>query len=109
MDDFKHGRKGYLHNRCRCEICKEAASIYRKELRLRNGSDVDLRLPAEPLLRLLEKDGRIGEVHSTKLKRWKENGMSVYWADYWAVHFGWHPAEIWGMDFYKDIKYPEVA
>lgn len=27
MTDFKHGRGGYVHHRCRCEVCAEANRV----------------------------------------------------------------------------------
>lgn len=109
MDDFKHGRRGYSYNKCRCDICKTATSEYRKQLREEKRSKALPRLSADPLVRRIEREGRISEVHPNIVGRWKRNGMSIYWADHWAIHFGWHPVEIWGMAFYAGIDYTDAA
>lgn len=109
MTDFKHGRRGYAYHKCRCEICKDATSSYRKQLRSEKRAKELPRLDAEPLLRMLERDGRISELHPNIVGRWRRNGMSIYWADHWAIHFGWHPAEIWGMAFYAGVDMTDAA
>lgn len=36
---FSHGVNGYTNHRCRCEVCVEAASVYRREWRERRKAE----------------------------------------------------------------------
>lgn len=114
MSDFKHGRNGYVKHKCRCDECKTGNSVYRKQLRdskptSRFAESKIPRLSAQPLIDMLRRAERLNEIHPTMLKRWETKGLNIYWADTWAIRFGWHPVEIWGMDFYQGIEYEEVA
>ena len=114
MTEFKHGRSAYLKQGCRCEVCKQANSVYRKQMRdeealIRASGIKPPRLSAEPLIQRLLREGVDEREYRNNFTRWRENGMTVYMADYWAIKHGWHPAEIWGMDFYAGILFDEVA
>ena len=99
MDEIKHGVNGYNKHACRCEICKQA----KHEQRFRDKPRASkLKLDCEPLIRKLELSDQIHLVSPRRVFHWRQNGgINVYYADKWAVRFGWHPAEVWGMAFYE--------
>lgn len=100
MAEFKHGRTGYLRHKCRCDICREANRLYRRQHR-ENQVKLELpKLPGAPLVRLLELDGQLEALNPAYKFRWLRYGLSVYSADVMAVKFGYHPYEVWGDDFY---------
>lgn len=97
---MKHNRSTYLNHKCRCDICTADAAKYRKERRIALGADIDLRLDATPLLMRLIKDGSLEQVSRNIRRRWIEKGIPVYRADEVCIKFGYHPAMIFGQDFY---------
>jgi hypothetical protein len=93
-----HSIGGYDRG-CRCDICREAKSIARLAGRPRPSK---LKLPYEPLVAALERTGQLQNLDPHRLYSWrKAGGIQVYYADQWAIKFGFHPAQIWGMDFYE--------
>ncbi len=59
------------------------------------------RLPAGPLIdAVIAKYGSMqagGRANARQLHRFRHEGLSLTQADRWAVRFGWHPAEVWGI------------
>lgn len=98
--DFKHGRKAYNTGLCRCEVCREESKDYRRQLAEDRKRPAPPRLSCEPLIRALDRAGRLGEVEYSKIHRWRKDGMDLYAADVVAIRLGFHPATIWGADFY---------
>lgn len=97
--DIKHGVNGYNKHACRCDICKTAKSEQRFQKKPRASK---LKLDYEPLLRKLEASDQLHLIDLHRIYQWREaGGINVYWADKWAIKFGWHPAEVWGMAFYE--------
>lgn len=96
MSERRHGRSTYLKYKCRCDVCVEDARAYRAKRAVEA-----IRLKADPFIHRLTVDGRIDTVDRSSVARWKRNGMTIYWADRWAVSLGYHPYEIWGADFYQ--------
>lgn len=95
---LKHSIGGYDRG-CRCEICKEAKAVARLA---GNPRPSKLVLPFEPLLAALERRGQTQLVEPSQVYKWrKKGGINVYQADMWAMRFGFHPIEIWGMAFYE--------
>lgn len=93
-----HSITGYDKG-CRCDICREAKSISRLAGRPRPSK---LKLPIQPFVDALERAGQSHMLDKHRVYQWRNaGGINVYWADVWAVRFGFHPAEIWGMDFYE--------
>lgn len=97
----KHGTARYRQG-CRCDICVETMRAYRRQFKPLSDAS-KLMLSVEPLLERLYLAGRLSEVDNHCLYRWRKNGnmMNIYWADRWAIRYGFHPFEIWGWDFYK--------
>jgi len=109
-----HGTsKGYEIG-CRCDRCRayEAERHERKR-----GTTRVLIPPAVPLAPLIERVvihlGRPADqisqydfaqavgVHQRTACRWMQNGhLPENMSDRVAVHLGWHPAVIWGVDWY---------
>jgi hypothetical protein len=63
---------------------------------------VELWLDPTPLINALIERNMLREVRNETLKRWRRQGIDVYWADKWAVKIGLHPIELFGMEFYRD-------
>jgi hypothetical protein len=63
---------------------------------------VKIRIDATPLIAILEERSLLREVNSPTVKKWREQGIDIYWADKWAVKLGYHPFEIFGMQFYTN-------
>lgn len=95
-DGWNHGRSTYLKHKCRCAVCVEDARKYRATYR-----KTTIKLDADCLIHRLQLDGRSGAVTSSLLAKWRKTGMDIYNADRWAVKLGYHPIEIWGLDFYE--------
>lgn len=94
----KHNLTGYRKG-CRCDICKSCRSEYKKSLRPKQSS---LKLDPAPLLAKLEASDQLHLLDKHSIYSWqKRGGINVYYADKWALKFGWHPAEVWGMAFYE--------
>lgn len=97
--DIKHGVSAYNKHGCRCDICKEAKHEQRFQYKPKASK---LKLDYEPLLRKLEAANQLHLIDPHRIYQWRDaGGINVYWADKWAIKFGWHPAEVWGMAFYE--------
>lgn len=96
---MKHNRNTYLKHKCRCEECVADAAAYRKQNRIANGGDTDVRLPAWPLIAFVQRVSEERIQHAT-MQSWIKNGVSPYTIDRWCTKFGAHPAEVYGFDFY---------
>jgi len=115
-----HGRQETYNRGCRCDLCRkvEAARNQRKRARAKLGvipnPRVYLTLPLEPLIeRVAIHIGRpvdqisqydfaqaVG-VHQRTVCRWIKNGrIPERQSDRVAINLGWHPAAIWGVDWY---------
>jgi len=66
-------------------------------------------ISADPLIAKLERIGKLSEVESGIVKSWRLKGISVYSADYWCLKYGYHPAEIFGQEFYTGCFDEEFA
>ena len=62
---------------------------------------VSILLDASPLIDLLAERNLLQMVQHRTLKRWRTVGIDIYWADKWSVRLGYHPIELFGMDFYQ--------
>ena len=71
-----------------------------KKFSVRHGSS-KVRLPAEPLIRFLERNGSLHTISRNTLRGWREDGMSVYQVDSWCIRFGTHPVMVYGDAFYE--------
>ena len=110
---------GYNHHKCRCTPCRDARAEYQraKRARLRSGQLVTKRIssvPVEPLWARVEsasgtriKDLNLYEIAEMcgvtrpTVARWQRSGfVSLRMTDRVAVSLGWHPAAIWGADWY---------
>lgn len=98
---MKHNRNTYLKYKCRCDICVADNSRYKRERKIALGGDSTIRLDATPLLMRLIKDGSLERVSRHVRRRWIEKGIPIYRADEYCIKFGYHPANIFGMDFYQ--------
>jgi len=116
----QHGRQQTYNRGCRCEQCSrvEAERHQRKRARKKYGLPTAPRLPQSvPLAPLVERVaihlGRPADqisqhdfaqavgVHQRTVCRWMQNGhLPENMSDRVAVHLGWHPAVIWGVDWY---------
>ena len=105
-----HGPSGYQRG-CRCDTCRtemaEKRNFYRnrdyetgKKFSVFYGSS-KLRLPADPLIRFLERRDALGSISRHTLAGWKRDGMSVYQVDWWCIRLGTHPAMVYGDAFYE--------
>lgn len=105
-----HGPSGYQRG-CRCDTCRtemmEKKRQYRekeyetgKRFSVRYGSS-KVRLPADPMLRFLDRMGATGTISRHTLAGWKRNGMTVYQIDWWCIRLGTHPAMVYGDAFYE--------
>ena len=90
----------YRYRKCRCDVCKAAAKIERAKYRKLTDS-VDIRLDPTVLIDRIMWAGRIDEVRQRTMDEWLVQGIDIYWADWWCIKLGYHPAEIFGMAFYQ--------
>jgi DNA-binding transcriptional regulator YiaG len=115
-----HGRQETYNRGCRCDLCREveAARHQRKRARKKYGLEAAPRVyptvPLEPLLeRVAIHFGRPADqisqydfaravgVHQRTICRWIKNGrVPENQLDRVAINLGWHPAAIWGVDWY---------
>lgn len=95
-DQWQHGRSTYMKHKCRCEICVKEAQIYRAKYKT-----PAIKLNGGPFIDRLVLDGQIINLDKRVVANWRKYGMSIYNADRWAIALGYHPAEIWGFDFYE--------
>jgi hypothetical protein len=96
-----HNRSTYVKHKCRCDICVQDAKKYRREYKLKNGGDMNIRLDPAPLITRMVSDGAIQHVHHIIWKEWVEKGITLYAADKWCIKFGYHPATVFGNAFYE--------
>lgn len=96
-----HNRSTYMKYKCRCDICTQDAKKYRREYKLRNGGDTDIRIDPTPLITRMVADGTIKHISHQTWRDWLSKGMSVYLADEWCTKFGYHPATVFGNAFYE--------
>ena len=109
---IEHGLTGYRDHGCSCEVCVNAN---RQQL-----EDVEAwrrrakRAPIGPLLEraasvagqdprtISHKEiGRVCGVDQAQITRWINTGSLPFRnAEKIAIHLGWHPAGIWGVDWY---------
>ena len=114
-----HGVRATYAAGCRCDDCRRANTEYnrRYDQRLpanRNRQPVAPPVPIEPLIeRLVSYTGigadRIsyydiaeacGVSHRTVVRWMKAGSIPDQMTDRVATHLGWHPAAIWGADWY---------
>ena len=101
----------YQTDKCRCEPCRRAMSIYKRDYKIcKDGpTTYHLRWPLEPLFRAagtteyLELAVRTGFTART-IHRWKYNGISDTHADMAAIALGLHPITIWPNWFDPYLK-----
>lgn len=94
-----HNRNTYVKHKCRCDVCRQANSDYKKSRR--PVATYHLRLDSAPLISRLEKDNRLVAVSNKCLNRWVREGIELYNADRTCIKLGYHPTEIWGNQFYE--------
>lgn len=98
MGEMKHGVRSYNRG-CRCDVCRESKAEARRQ---GHPPMSKVKLPVEPFLEVLKRNDQSHLLEPHRLYQWrKAGGINVYWADVWAMRFGFHPVEIWGMDFYE--------
>lgn len=98
-----HGTKTrYQSNGCRCDPCRHANSIYKKELRAnKNGPPTHLfRWPLQPLFEAAGTSDYTELAYLTgftarTIHRWTAAGISDNNADRAAIALGLHPYTIW--------------
>lgn len=96
---FQHGVNAYRNKKCRCEECREAHRLAQLKYRPKSDSK-KIRLDATPLLKRLERDGRLEAVENSRISVWRKSGIDLYAADRWCIRLGYHPIEVWGQEFY---------
>lgn len=110
----KHGTTSGYSNGCRCEACRTAASAYWRRQRARRTPPKPQPVPLGPLLERLSShlgvaveqlsQDDIAEACGVTPRtacRWRSCGwIAERYADRIAVHLGWHPAAIWGADWW---------
>lgn len=105
---YHHGDAQYARQHpCNCDLCSDA--IERARLKY-------VRLPIEPLVALAPPwvqvnsgyaamGGINGTLDSKMIRRWhrsKSQGWITFWAaDTLACALGYHPAEVWGDDWWE--------
>ena len=123
-----HGVRATYSAGCRCDDCRLANREYsrRYDQRLpanRNRQPVAPPVPIEPLIeRLVSYTGigadRIsyydiaeacGVSHRTGVRWMKAGSIPDQMTDRVATHLGWHPAAIWGADWYISTALKEAA
>ena len=62
---------------------------------------VSILLDASPLLDILTERNLLKMVQNRTLKKWRTIGIDIYGADKWCIRLGYHPIELFGMDFYQ--------
>jgi hypothetical protein len=124
-----HGRRSTYCKGCRCDRCRQANTEYnaRVDRRLpanRNLPRIPPRVPYAPLLAKvcahldlpaeMLNDGLVAEalgVSPRTIIRWRAIGtLPEQYTDRVAISLGWHPAAIWGLDWYiagTDFSLPE--
>lgn len=98
----EHGTSMYRYRKCRCKVCRDAINEQKKKYRPKV-DNVNIKLDAGTLYRVLEKDGRLWAVPHNTMHRWIKDGINIYSADAIAIKLGYHPTEIWGDAFYEGV------
>ena len=118
-----HGTTTGYSNGCRCDLCRAAAREY--GARYRSGGKRPTPTPV-PLAPLLERvaihvgctvkeltDEQIAEACGVARRtafRWRHTGLVRHsHTDRVAIYLGWHPAAIWGADWYIRSALEEAA
>lgn len=110
-----HGSSGTYSTGCRCELCAMAARDDSR-LRRRGLSANQPAAPIGPLLKRLsihlvipveqlslEEIAEACGVTTRTVARWRSTGEIPHLhIDRIATHLGWHPAAIWGVDWWID-------
>lgn len=105
--DFAHGLSGYKRKKCRCETCSEAYEQYRikERLKYRRTPIKHHLIDATPLIELYRefatKNGR------RIVKKWEDEGISVYDADTYCMKLGLHPIEVFGAHYFEGLAEEE--
>lgn len=122
----EHGTvNGYQHHKCRCDLCRAAIAQRRREQRQgrRPVQTLANSVPVAPLWARVESvagakiddltDDQVAElcgVARETVQRWRVSGyVSFNITDRVAINLGWHPAVIWGIDWYIDTALKEAA
>lgn len=123
---FEHGTvNGYQRYACRCERCRAAMAQRRREQRQgrRPVQTMASSVPVAPLWARVESvtgmkiddltNEQVAEVCGVAMEtvhRWKRSGyVSFRSTDRVAINLGWHPAAIWGADWYIRSALEEAA
>lgn len=108
-----HGTQAAYHDGCRCELCAMAERDARRQIANGiRGTQPDA--PLQPLLERLAthlvidiEQLRVDDIAEAcgvdrrTVQRWKRTGWITHrHIDRIAVHLGWHPAAIWGADWW---------
>lgn len=122
-----HGVRATYQAGCRCNRCRDANRIYNRRVDRRLPANRNLRVIARvPYAPLMDKlcayfelpaekldDGLVAEtlgVSRRTLLRWKAIGtLPEYLTDRVATNLGWHPAAIWGLDWYLETTVQEAS
>ena len=105
--DFAHGLSGYKRRKCRCKTCSEAYEQYRikERLKYRRTPIKHHLIDATPLIELYRefatKNGR------RIVKKWEDEGISVYDADTYCMKLGLHPIEVFGASYFDGLTEEE--
>lgn len=117
--EVRHGKRSTYQKGCRCDRCRTANTDYNRRVdrRLRGNEHLPYARPRVPIQPLIERvsaylDLNMDQVncfhiaeacgvsHRTVL-RWMERGtLPAESTDEIATRLGWHPAVIWGLDWY---------
>jgi len=99
----EHGTtQRYQTDKCRCEPCRRAMSIYKRDYRTYKDGPTTyyLRWPVEPLFRAAATTEVLALAMFTgfsarTVHRWMHNGIPDAHADMAAIALGLHPMSIW--------------
>ena len=110
----RHGTSTVYGYGCRCDRCREYDNERQRNKRAKNRVLIPRAVPLAPLIeRVVIHLGKPADqisrydfaqavgVHQRTVCRWMQNGhLPENMSDRVAVHLGWHPAVIWGVDWY---------
>lgn len=106
-----HGTNRRYNSGCRCQPCREAASVYRKQWRHNNGKAIANThyWPLQPLFDAAGTDDFTELAYLTgfstrTIHRWKNTGIPDKAADRAACNLGLHPYTIWSEWFDPYLK-----
>jgi DNA-binding transcriptional regulator YiaG len=111
---YRHGTSTVYGYGCRCDRCREYDNARQRNKRAKNRVLIPRAVPLAPLIErvaihLGKPADQISQydfaqavgVHQRTVCRWMQNGhLPENMSDRVAVHLGWHPAAIWGVDWY---------